>query len=78
MVKFERNVERDERNRLALEEQGWTVHVVWECQLKKKAIDETLAELLPVLADELGKELKADGIRPSGAAPSHGSTGERP
>lgn len=58
VVKFERNVERDERSRAALEELGWTVHVIWECQLKKKTIDETFAELLPVLAEELGKELK--------------------
>ena len=47
-----------ERSRAALEELGWTVHVIWECQLKKKTIDETFAELLPVLAEELGKELK--------------------
>lgn len=59
VVKFNRNVERDEQNLRALEEAGWKVHVVWECQLKKKAIDETLAELLPVLAEELGKELDA-------------------
>lgn len=78
VVKFERNVERDERNRLALEEQGWTVHVVWECQLKKKAIDGTLAELFPVLADELGKELKHGGTRPSETPPLHGSSDERP
>ena len=58
VVKFERNVERDERSRAALEELGWTVHVIWECQLKKKAIDDTFAALLPALAEELGKELK--------------------
>ena len=56
-LKFERNVERDEKNLALLEELGWRVHVVWECQLKKKKIDETFAELLPVLAEELGKEL---------------------
>lgn len=58
VVKFGRNVERDERNLARLEELGWTVHVVWECQLKKKAIDATMEELLPVLAEELGKPLK--------------------
>lgn len=58
VVKFERNVERDERSQAALEALGWKVHVVWECQLKKKAIDATMAELLPLLAEELGKELK--------------------
>lgn len=70
-VKFERNVERDGRNRLALEAQGWTVHVVWECQLKKKTIDATMRELLPVLAEELGKELRAEalGAPEDGGAP---------
>ena len=60
VVKFERNVERDERSRAALEELGWTVHVIWECQLKKKTIDDTFAALLPALAEELGKELKGN------------------
>lgn len=60
-VKFQRNVERDERSRAELEQMGWTVHVIWECQLKKKEIDATFAALLPVLAEELGKPLKPDG-----------------
>ena len=59
VVKFDRNVERDERNLQALREAGWTVHVIWECQLKKKVIDATMAELLPLLAEELGKTLAA-------------------
>ncbi len=57
-VKFERNVARDERDRAALEAAGWRVHVVWECQLKKKQIDATMERLLPQLAEELGKELR--------------------
>ena len=56
-VKFERNVERDRINLAKLEEDGWSVHVVWECQRKKKVIDDTMAELLPVLAQQLGKPL---------------------
>ena len=39
---------------------GWRVHVIWECQLKKNAIDATMADLLPKLAAELGKELVDD------------------
>lgn len=58
VVKFDRNVERDQRNVKALEDAGWKVHVVWECQLKKDAIEQTMADLLPVLAEELGKELR--------------------
>ncbi len=59
VVKFARNVERDEQSRTALEALVWKVHVVWECQLKKKTIDATMAKLLPALAEELGKELAA-------------------
>ena len=56
-AKFERNVERDRENVAALEADGWRVHVVWECELKKKTIDATLAKLLPELANELGREI---------------------
>ncbi len=69
VVKFDRNVERDERNLIALEEMGWTVHVVWECQLKKKTIDATLADLFPKLANELGKELRPAGDGAASDAP---------
>jgi DNA mismatch endonuclease, patch repair protein len=31
--KFERNVARDRRNIRALEELGWRVYIVWECEL---------------------------------------------
>lgn len=57
-VKFQRNVERDARNLAALEEAGWRVYVVWECQLKKKKREETFAELLPKLAADLDKPLR--------------------
>ena len=56
-AKFARNTERDAENVRKLEELGWRVHVIWECQLKKNAIDATMADLLPKLAAELGKEL---------------------
>ena len=56
-AKFARNTERDAENVRKLEEMGWRVHVIWECQLKKNAIDATMADLPPKLAAELGKEL---------------------
>lgn len=34
LKKFERNVLRDNRNRSELERMGWTVLIVWECQLR--------------------------------------------
>ena len=33
--KFQRNIERDELKFKILKEQGWTVVVVWECQIRK-------------------------------------------
>ncbi len=36
-AKFDGNVERDKRNRAALEAKGWTVMTVWECELKADA-----------------------------------------
>lgn len=57
-IKFQKNVERDERNLAELEKMGWQVFVIWECQLKKKKIDATFEELLPKLSKALGKPLK--------------------
>ncbi len=53
--KFKRNVERDARNLAALKAQGWRVHVIWECELKKKTVDRTFEKLIPQLREELGK-----------------------
>ena len=41
--KFRRNVARDERVREALRELGWRTMVLWECQLKKDRLEETMA-----------------------------------
>lgn len=50
--------------------------MVWECELKKKTIDATLAKLLPELASELGKEITLPGggaLKPESmsAGPKH-------
>ena len=34
--KFRRNVERDRANRTALEQAGWRVIVVWECEIRDR------------------------------------------
>jgi DNA mismatch endonuclease (patch repair protein) len=39
------NRERDERNQKELEEMGWNVITVWECELKKDKREQTLEEL---------------------------------
>lgn len=81
VLKFDRNVERDAETSAALKAMGWKVHVIWECQLKKKVVDQTFAELLPVLADELGKPLKevaAEGVAgPSGPSEGAGASAAR-
>lgn len=64
-AKFARNVERDEENLRQLTDMGWRVHVVWECQLKKRTINDTMAKLLPELASELGKELRLQPVTDS-------------
>ncbi len=45
-AKIGRNVERDKVNRMALNERGWSVKVVWDCNLK-----DSLANLLVELAE---------------------------
>ena len=71
-AKFARNIERDEDNLRQLTDMGWRVHVIWECQLKKRTIDATMAKLLPELATELGKELKlAPNTTPEQSAKPH-------
>lgn len=37
--KFEKNVARDKRKKTELEELGWKVFVIWECEIKKKKMD---------------------------------------
>ena len=43
--KFDKNKERDKRNRKELEAMGWNVITVWECDLKKDKVEQTLEEL---------------------------------
>lgn len=46
-AKFEANRLRDKRNQIALEELGWTVEVIWECQtMDLRALEELLKELI--------------------------------
>ncbi len=45
-AKFRRNVERDARAIRELEEMGWTAITVWECELKRDAIDATMERII--------------------------------
>lgn len=44
--KINGNIAVDQRTTLALENTGWKVIVLWECELKPKTIAETLQKLL--------------------------------
>jgi len=44
--KINRNVERDSIAYRELEELGWHVCVVWECELRKNSFDITMSDLL--------------------------------
>lgn len=43
--KITKNRERDQRNYTLLEQMGWNVLLIWECQLKKNLRDITLTQL---------------------------------
>ena len=51
------NVERDKRNFSELQQLGWNVLTVWECELKKETIDVTLEQLEKRLC-EIGSEIQ--------------------
>ncbi len=54
IAKLGRNHARDARNVVSLEEQGWAVLTVWECQLRD----------LPATAERLVAFLEGEGISP--------------
>ena len=43
--KINRNIERDQVNVQTLENQGWKVLIIWECELKKKVVESNLERL---------------------------------
>ena len=43
--KIEDNISRDQKSIELLEVQGWSVIIIWECELKKVSIDETLKNI---------------------------------
>ncbi|WP_283651345.1 very short patch repair endonuclease [Ileibacterium valens] len=51
--KIKRNEERDIENKRKLEDLGWNVLIIWECELKKAVRDKTLEQLSSKLK-ELG------------------------
>jgi DNA mismatch endonuclease (patch repair protein) len=47
-AKLNENAARDQRQRAALESDGWRVFVIWECETRKQA---ALAELIRAIKD---------------------------
>ena len=50
--KILRNVERDNQSCKELESLGWKVITVWECELKKKAFEETMRKIIQQIVSE--------------------------
>ena len=51
--KILRNVERDKQNKALLEELGWKVLIVWECELKKANRDQVLNQMVKNICDNI-------------------------
>ncbi|MBR0170796.1 MAG: very short patch repair endonuclease [Bacteroidales bacterium] len=53
VAKIRRNQERDRENYRVLQENGWQVIVVWECQLTPKKLEHTMREVAVLLEDNI-------------------------
>ncbi len=53
-AKIESNVARDLINQKKLQEQGWKVITVWECELRKDKMKQTLDEIVDALNEVQG------------------------
>ena len=53
VAKIRRNQERDRKNYRLLQENGWQVIVIWECQLKPAFIDHTMREVELLLNENM-------------------------
>lgn len=45
MQKFDENVSRDRRVKRALKKAGWTIHIVWECQVHEEGLQKLLRQM---------------------------------
>lgn len=58
--KIENNINRDIKNIKLLQEQGWIVLTVWECELKKERAESTLKKLCLMIDIGLDKNDKME------------------
>lgn len=54
-TKITKNVSRDTKNQLILEEMGWKVITVWECELNKSNFQETMDKLIKNLISDISR-----------------------
>lgn len=47
------NVDRDNKNYRALENDGWKVIVVWECETKKNVLETTMEEVIALIQSQV-------------------------
>lgn len=55
IAKITKNVSRDIKNQLILEEMGWKVITVWECELNKSNFQETMDKLIENLISDISR-----------------------
>lgn len=53
MAKIERNKQRDRQNYCILQDNGWNVIVIWECQLKPSKLEQTMREVEILLNENM-------------------------
>lgn len=58
--KIQRNVERDTVSHKLLEEAGWNVFTVWECQLKSGNFESTMENLIIAFTSILEDKIKTE------------------
>ena len=51
--KIRRNQERDQHNYNVLQENGWQVIVIWECQLKRSKMEQTMLRVEQLINSNL-------------------------
>ena len=55
LEKFEKNKENDAKHIAELEAMGWNVIVIWECQLKKDAFENTMQNVFCTITRNKGE-----------------------
>lgn len=47
--KINHNIENDKKANIALQNEGWKVVIIWECDLKNNKREQTLSELIKII-----------------------------